>query len=70
MTVQKEINELFNYIDESGKELSERINFNDDGNDKIYVVDEEAVADSMKNIYSSRSAYDIFQWLIESNFIK
>lgn len=70
MNAQKEINELFNFIDESELILSDRINFDDDSEDKIYVVDEEAVVESMKFIYSSRSSYDIFCWLKENNFLK
>lgn len=70
MNAQKEINELFNFIDESELILSDRINFDDDNEDKIYIVDEEAVVESMKFIYSSRSSYDIFCWLKENNFLK
>lgn len=70
MSVQKEINELFNWIDDSKLSLSERINFEDDGNDKIYVIDEEAVVESMRNLYFSRSAYDIYCWLKESKYLR
>lgn len=70
MNAKKEMNSLFNFIDESEMNLSERINFDDDGSDKIYVIDEEAVTPSMKNLYSSRSAYDIFCWLKESKLLR
>ena len=70
MDTQKEINELFNFIDDSKLLLSERINFEDDSSDKIYVIDEEAVVESMKYLYSSRSSYDIFCWLKENKYLK
>lgn len=70
MDTQKEVNNLFNFIDDSKLTLSERINFEDDGSDKIYVIDEEAVVESMRNLYSSRSSYDIFCWLIENKYLK
>lgn len=70
MTGQKEINQLFDYIDESKLTLSDRINFHDDGDDKIHVIDEEAVTPSMKRLYSSYSSYDIFEWLKVSGYLK
>lgn len=70
MSAQKEINEFFDMLESSNLTLSDRINFNDDGDDKIYVIDEEAVTESMKNLYSSRSAYDIFTFLKSSSYLK
>lgn len=70
MNIQKETNKLFEFIDESEEKLSDRINFDDDGHDTVYVVDEQPVTESMRILYSSRSAYDIFCWLKENKYLR